>query len=63
MPRHCEVCNKKALRAKKVSFSNKHHTYKQQPNLQTVKVEINGVVKRARVCTSCIKANKVKKVS
>ncbi len=61
MPRHCEVCNKQALRAKKVSFSNKHHTYKQQPNLQTVKAEINGTVKRVKVCASCIKANKVKK--
>jgi len=62
MPKHCEICNKQALKANKISFSNKHYTYKQQPNLQTVKTEINGTVKRIKVCASCIKANKVKKV-
>ncbi len=31
------------------------------PNLQTVKANLNGVIKRIKVCTSCIKAGKVKK--
>jgi len=62
MAKQCEICSKKALKAKKISFSNKHHTYKQQPNLHTVKVEINGTVKRIQACTSCLKANKVRKV-
>ncbi len=62
MVKQCEICDKKSLRAKKVSFSNKHHIYKQKPNLHTVKAEINGTVKKVQVCTSCIKANKVKKV-
>lgn len=62
MARHCEICSKQALRAKKVSFSNKHNTYKQQPNLQTMKAEVNGSVKKIKACTSCIKANKIKKV-
>ena len=29
------------------------------PNLQRIKIMLNGVVQRALVCTSCIKANKV----
>ncbi len=62
MAKQCEVCDKKPLKACKVSFSNKHHIYKQRPNLHTVKTEINGTVKKIQVCTSCIKANKVKKV-
>lgn len=62
MAKHCETCQKQANKANKVSFSNKHHTYRQQPNLQTVKVEINGSVKKIKICTSCLKANKVKKV-
>ena len=62
MAKHCEICDKQALKANKVSFSNKHYTYRQQPNLQTMKAEINGSVKKIHVCTSCIKANKVKKV-
>lgn len=62
MPRLCEVCGKGSNKAQKVSFSHKHHTYKQRPNLQPVKTEINGTVKTIDVCTSCIKANKVRKV-
>ncbi len=62
MAKFCEVCEKKPLKANKVCFSNKHHIYKQRPNLHSVKTEINGTVKKINVCTSCIKANKVKKV-
>ncbi|MDE1920774.1 MAG: 50S ribosomal protein L28 [Candidatus Omnitrophica bacterium] len=29
------------------------------PNLQRIKIKLNGVVQRALVCTGCIKANKV----
>ena len=57
----CEICGKKKLKASKLSFSHKHHVYRQSPNLQSVKVNLNGVVKKINVCTSCIKANKIKK--
>lgn len=62
MPKLCEVCGKGKNKANKVCFSNKHHIYRQSPNLQPVKTEINGAVKTIQVCTSCIKANKVRKV-
>ncbi len=29
------------------------------PNLQRIKITLNGTVQRSLVCTSCIKANKV----
>ncbi|MDD3150611.1 MAG: 50S ribosomal protein L28, partial [Candidatus Gastranaerophilales bacterium] len=61
MSRQCDVCGKTANRAQKVSFSNKHNTYKQYPNLQTVKADLNGKVQKIKICTSCIKSNKVKK--
>jgi large subunit ribosomal protein L28 len=61
MSRQCEICGKKPLKAAKRSFSNKSNTYRQIPNLQSVKAFIDGVVKKAKVCTSCIRANKVKK--
>lgn len=61
MSRQCEICGKKPLKATKRSFSNKANIYRQIPNLQSVKVIIAGVVKKANVCTSCIRANKVKK--
>lgn len=61
MSRECAVCGKTPLKANKICFSNKHHRYRQIPNLQPVKANLNGTVKRIKVCTSCIKANKVQR--
>jgi large subunit ribosomal protein L28 len=33
------------------------------PNLQRIKITLNGTVQRALVCTSCIQANKVTKAA
>jgi large subunit ribosomal protein L28 len=33
------------------------------PNLQTVRVMVDGAPKRTRVCTRCIRSNKVKKAA
>lgn len=62
MSRECEICGKTSLKANKISFSNKHHRHRQQPNLQSVKTMVDGAPKRIKVCTSCIKAGKVQKV-
>ncbi|MFH0702757.1 MAG: 50S ribosomal protein L28 [bacterium] len=61
MSRQCEVCGKSPLKANKVSFSHKHHRYRQIPNLQSVKANFNGSIKKIKICTSCLKANKVQK--
>jgi len=61
MSKQCDICKKKPLNANKVSFSNKHHAYKQEPNLQPMKTKIDGVVKKIKICTSCIKTNKVQR--
>ena len=61
MSKQCEICGKTPLKAAKRSFSNKANVYRQIPNLQSVKIIVNGVVKKAKVCTSCIRANKIKK--
>ncbi len=57
----CAICGKKSLKAAKLSFSHKHHVYKQAPNLQSVKIMDNGAVKRIKVCTSCLRAGKVQR--
>ncbi len=61
MSKKCEICGKESLKAASRSFSNKQNVYRQQPNLQTVRAEINGQVKTIKVCTSCLKKGKVKK--
>ena len=57
----CEICGKKSIKAAKISFSHKQHLPPPLPNLHTIKANINGVVKRVRACSSCIRAGKVKK--
>lgn len=32
------------------------------PNLKKMRIEINGSVRTAKVCTSCLRSDKVKKV-
>jgi len=62
MSRQCEICGKKPLKSAKLTFSHKQIVKRQAPNLQTVKVCENGVVKTIKVCTSCLKAGKVQRV-
>lgn len=58
----CEVCEKRRNKSNKVCFSNKHHRFFQQPNLQRCHVVLpNGTHKTMRVCTSCIRANKIRR--
>ena len=61
MSKQCEICGKTPLKAASISFSHKQNVYRQTPNLQSVKVNVNGTTKRINVCTSCIKAGKVVK--
>ena len=61
MAKHCEVCGKSALKAAKLTFSHKQIVKRQSPNLQSVKAEINGTVRKVKVCTSCLRAGKVQK--
>lgn len=62
MSKECAICGKVANKANKISFSHKANVHRQVPNLQSVKAVVDGQVKKVKVCTSCIKANKVKKV-
>lgn len=61
MSRECEICGKKPLKSASLTFSHKQNVKRQAPNLQSVKANINGTVKTIKVCTSCLKANKVQK--
>lgn len=61
MAKQCAICGKTKLKAAKISFSHKQHVHRQEVNLQSVKVNQNGTVKRIDVCTSCIRAGKVQR--
>ena len=61
MSKQCEVCGKSPLKAAKLTFSHKQIVKRQSPNLQEIKAVVNGVTKRIKVCTSCLRAGKVQK--
>ena len=56
MSKKCDVCGKAPIKAAKLTFSHKQIVHRQLPNLQSVKVCINGQTKRINVCTSCLRA-------
>jgi len=58
MARKCEICGKGPQFGNRVSHSNKKTRHKFDPNIQQVKVEINGVKKRIKICTSCLRSLK-----
>ena len=54
MSRKCEICGKG-----QVSHSNRHTRRKWNANIQTVRIDDNGTVRRANVCTRCIRSGKI----
>lgn len=62
MSQICEVCGKRPVAGHNISHSHRVTNRVFRPNIQRIKVmDKNGHVRRAHVCTSCIKAGKVTK--
>ncbi|HJS42684.1 MAG TPA: 50S ribosomal protein L28 [Gemmatimonadales bacterium] len=63
MARVCEICGKGPIAGHNVSHANNKTSRRWYPNLQRVRAVVNGAVRRMRVCTQCIKSNRVAKAS
>ena len=63
MAKHCEVCGKKPVVGRTLSHAHNVSARRFEPNLQTVRANVNGGTRRMRVCTRCIRSNKVNKVA
>ena len=61
MAQVCDICGKGPQFGNNISHAHNVTRRRWNPNLQTVKAVTNGVGKRVRVCTSCIKAGKIVK--
>ena len=61
MSKVCVICGKKPAFGRHRSHSMVATNRRFNPNLQRVRVLLNGVAKRAYVCTRCLKAGKVQK--
>jgi large subunit ribosomal protein L28 len=58
MSKVCSVCGKKPQFGHNRSHSMVATKRRFEPNLQRVRVLVNGVQKRAYVCTRCLKGSK-----
>jgi large subunit ribosomal protein L28 len=63
MAMRCEVCGKGPAVGRNVSHAHNVSSRRFEPNLQRVKVQINGGTKHMRVCTRCLRSNKVVKAA
>ena len=63
MARVCELCGKCPISGHNVSHANNKTPRRWYPNLQRARVVVDGAVRRIRICTRCLKSNKVAKAS
>lgn len=57
----CDICGKGPVAGNNVSHSHLKTKRVWQPNIQKVRVIINGSKKKLKVCTKCLKSGKVVK--
>lgn len=63
MAMKCELCGKAPHFGNVISHANNTRRRRWNPNLRSVRMVVDGVQKRARVCTACIRAGRVKKAA
>jgi large subunit ribosomal protein L28 len=63
MAQSCEICGKKPAFGRNVSHAHNVTPRRFNPNLQNVRALINGAARRIRVCTRCLKSNKIVKAA
>ena len=61
MGKFCEVCEKGAMSGHNVSHSNRKSNRVWAPNVQNVRVLVNGQPKRMNVCTRCLRSGYVQR--
>jgi large subunit ribosomal protein L28 len=62
MSRRCEVCGKGTIFGNTVSHAKNRTRRTWRPNLLSIKTMVAGTVMSVKVCTRCLKANKIVKV-
>ncbi len=61
MGNYCQVCGKGTMNGNLISHSDRKTHTTWAPNVQSVRVVVNGSVKRMNVCTSCLRSGKVQR--
>jgi len=63
MARRCELCGRGPLFGNSISHAHNVRRRRWNVNLRVVRAVVDGVRKRVRVCTSCIRSGRVKKAA
>jgi len=63
MARVSDIRGKGPITGHNVSHANNKTNRRWYPNLQRVRAQVGGLTQRLRVCTRCIKSNRVVKAS
>ena len=61
MARVCDICGKGPTSGNNVSHANNKTRRRWYPNLQPVRILVDGQPKRIRACTACIRSGRVVK--
>jgi large subunit ribosomal protein L28 len=61
MAQRCDLCGKGPLFGSRVSHAHNVTPRRFNPNLQRVRAVVDGVQRKVRVCTRCLRSGKVNK--
>jgi len=62
MAKVCDICGKRPMFGNRVSHAKNRTKRRWFPNLQTVRVVVNGTPKKLTVCTQCLRSGRVQKI-
>ena len=63
MARVCDICGKGPVAGNNISHANNKTNRRWYPNLKRVRAIVDGRTRRLRVCTQCLKSNRVIKAA
>jgi large subunit ribosomal protein L28 len=63
MAQRCELCGKGPRFGNRVSHAHNVTSRRFNPNLQRMRAVVNGVQRRVRICTRCLRSGKIVKPS
>ncbi|MBN1233374.1 MAG: 50S ribosomal protein L28 [Candidatus Coatesbacteria bacterium] len=61
MSRVCDICGKRPVQGNRISHADNKTKRLWMPNLQKIRILIEGQKVRANVCTKCIRSGKITK--
>ncbi len=63
MAKRCEICGKTGAVGRTISHAHNVRPRRFEPNLQRVRAIVNGGIRRIRVCTRCLRSQRVVKAA